>query len=180
MYEEIVAFARTRVSATIQKFHLGIHRFCNREPDLLLYATQQVSPRPANVVADFSIATADSVSRGVLMESDRPVTRRVPYDEDRILELCKLEQDTISINVDSGFLPIETAVCMTKHLHLSRLPKADGRWIFTKLDLNRLFESSDSSTMRIALKEDLYGRLTKSEISVSGNNIGSIYFSLVR
>jgi hypothetical protein len=44
--------------------------------------------------------------------------------------------------------------------------------------LRRLFRNSDAAAITITLKENLYNRLTKSEIKVQGEAIGYIFFSL--
>ncbi len=88
--------------------------------------------------------------------------------------------DSISIRGDAGYLPIEIAVSMTKQLHNSLLNVSTGRWIFTKLDMRRLFRPADALSLTITLKENLYHRLTKSEIMSGSDLLGAIYFSLVR
>ena len=180
MYEAITSFVRTRLTAPIARLQLAIHRFYGHEPDLVWCGAAAAPQRPVEAVVDFSVVSDGKPHFGWLTDTRRPVSCRAPYDEDRMEAYCRFEEDSISIEADSGFLPIEVTVSLTKQLHIRRLPAPAGRWIFTKLDLRRLLETSDAAALTILLKENLYHRLTKSEILSRGESLGFIYFSLVR
>lgn len=102
------------------------------------------------------------------------------YEEEKIADYCTFYNDSVSVDRDAGYRPIEIVVSMTKMLHLRLLPAVAGRWIFTRLNLNRMFQLADTSTLSVVLRDKLYGRLTRSEIRADVSLIGSIYFSLVR
>jgi hypothetical protein len=180
IYEALTAMATREVGLQIRGFQMSLRRFFSTQPDMHWIEQGRQAPRTRDSVVDFSIAGKGRKIFGWLTESGRHVERRTSYEEERIEAHCVFEEDSISICEDSGFSPIEVAVSMTKVLHGKRLAAASGRWIFTKLDLRRLFEPPDASNLTIVLGENLYGRLTRSEILVAGKNIGSIYFSLVQ
>jgi hypothetical protein len=138
------------------------------------------SSRPENVAAEFSVSGSLGKASGWLIETDREVDCRIPFDEERIARHCNFAGESVSILADSGYLPIEVAVSMTKQLHNRLLPAPSGRWIFTKLDLSRYLGAADAPALTVTLKQNLHGRLTKSEVSVHGRSLGFIYFSLVR
>lgn len=114
-----------------------------------------------------------------MSESSRKVDCRVDYDEDLVVARCSYGEDSIAILGETGCRPIEVAVSMTKALHNRQMPAVSGRWIFTKLEMGRLFRPGDARNLSILLRQNLHGRLTKSDIRAGGESIGSIYFSLV-
>lgn len=180
VYEDLASLAARELGSGIYRFQMALHRFFARQPDLHWSEDQQQPARPRDAVADFSAAARARKLSGWLSESGRPVGHRVEYDEDRIASRCSFARDSIRIEGETGFLPIEVAVSMTKVLHYRRMPPAAGRWIFTKLDLRRLLAAADAAALSIVLRDNLHGRLTKSDILARGEAVGAIYFSLVR
>lgn len=162
------------------RFQLAFHRFIAKQPDIVWLEGEKTSSRPENVAAEFAVNGSLGKASGWLVETDREVDCRVPFDEERIALHCAYDGESVSILGESGYLPIEVAVSMTKQLHNRMLPSSAGRWIFTRLDVSRLFQSGDAAALTIKLQENLYGRLTKSEIKVHGEAIGHIFFSLAR
>jgi hypothetical protein len=176
----IMENVRLGYGGEVSRFKLAFHRFISHQPDAFWVDGEDSLSRPSNRVADFTVTGTNGNVNGWLVESDRQVNCRVPFDEDRIARLCKMSGESISIRGDAGYLPIEIAVSMTKQLHNSLLNVSAGRWVFTKLDMRRLFQLDDATSLTITLKENLYNRLTKSEITVGSDLLGAIYFSLVR
>jgi len=162
------------------RFQLAFHRFIAKQPDMVWLEGDKPSSRPENVAAEFSVSGSLGKARGWLIETNREVDCRIPFDEERIARHCNFAGESVSILEDSGYLPIEVVVSMTKILHNRLLPASSGRWIFTKLDLSRCLVAGDASALTITLKQNLHGRLTKSEVDVHGRSLGFIYFSLVR
>jgi hypothetical protein len=68
---------------------------------------------------------------------------------------------------------------MTKQLHYALYPTAD-KWIFTRLDLDRLLQKGDEPSFRIEVEHNFNNRLTKSRISSGPEFIGHIYFTLIK
>jgi hypothetical protein len=162
------------------RFQLAFHRFIAKQPDMVWLEGDKPSSRPENVAAEFSVSGSLGKASGWLIETDREVDCRIPFDEERIARHCSFGGESVSILADSGYLPIEVVVSMTKLLHNRLLPASSARWIFTKLDLSRCLVAGDASALTITLKQNLHGRLTKSEVNVHGRSLGFIYFSLVR
>jgi hypothetical protein len=162
------------------RFQLAFHRFITKQPDMVWLEGEKTSSKLENVAAEFAVSGSLGKASGWLIETDREVDCRIPFDEERIARHCGFAGESVSILGDSGYLPIEVAVSMTKQLHNRVLPASVGRWVFTRLDAARIFQDGDAAALTITLKENLYGRLTKSEIKVRGEPIGHIFFSLVR
>ena len=180
IYEALAGLTSTNMGGAIDHLQMSIHRFFSFEPDIYWLAGARAPARPGKAVVDFAVSGNGKSAVGWLVETDRQVVCRVPYDEERIARHSAFQQDAISASGDAGCLPIEVTVSMTKHLHINKLRVPHGRWVFTKLDLRRLFRDSDAAAITITLKENLYNRLTKSEIKVHGEAIGHIFFSLAR
>lgn len=179
--EAVATLARKELGAGVSRLQIAMHRFFCVQPDMHWAWLDDAGKleRPRTAGADFSVAAGAQALRGWISESTRKVDRRIDFDEQRITARCRLAGDSIAIEGETGFLPIEVAVSMTKTLHNRRYPAPAGRWIFTKLDLNRLPAPADAARLSIALRDNLHGRLTKSEIRAGGEVLGSIYFSLL-
>lgn len=180
VYEALAALARLELGPDIRRLRLAIHRFFSTQPEIHWIDPMGGPSQPRDAVVDFSVEGSGTRASGWLTESGREVDCRIAYEERLIEARCKIAGDAVSVQGDTGFLPIEVAVTMTKFLHAHRLPAASGRWIFTKLDLGQLLEPADAAALAISLVDNLHGRLTKSDIRVAGKRIGSIFFSLVR
>ena len=181
LVEAVSGVARRELGSRVARFQVAVHRFFRAQPDLHWGMTNDARgfARPAAAGADFTVLADGPALCGWLSESTRAVDRRVPFDEPGIAARCKIDGDAIALRAQTGFLPIEVAVSMTKALHNARLPADSGRWIFTKLDLQRLLQPRDGADLAVELKGNLHGRLTKSEIRAAGQPIGWIYFSLL-
>ena len=160
-------------------FRMSIHSFADQQCAIHLCAKEETPAKPENTVVEFFIQSDSENLTGWLAKTEHPVTCRIPYHEDEIQKLCTISGQTITINKDSKYSPVEVAVSMTKQLHQSLYPTEPGKWIGTSRDLHRLLKPNDGSRLQIKLKHNLNHRLTKSSINVSGATIGHIYFSLV-
>jgi hypothetical protein len=177
--QAIMQAADTLPLGGVVRFQLAFHRFIARQPDLVWLDPEDPAARATDAPTAFTVSGAGGLVRGQLVESGRAVDCRIPFDEDSIVRHCDISGDVISIGAESGYLPAEVLVSMTKHLHNSLLPAPAGRWIFTRLDVTRLFTDGDATGMSVTLGENLHGRLTKSAIRVRGQPLGHIYFSMV-
>ncbi|HUF21863.1 MAG TPA: hypothetical protein VMP00_14070 [Burkholderiales bacterium] len=178
--QAVMERAESRFDGRIDRLQLGIHRFMHRQPDMHWHDHEAGSADPARPAVDFVVSSRGATAAGWLEESQRPVLDRIPFDEEQIRRLCEFRADSVEISGDSGYLPIEVAVSMTKQLHNRMLPAQDGRWIFTRIDLRRALRREDASSLCLKLIENLYSRLTKSSIGVAGEEVGYMYFSLLR
>src|SRR6185295_7479549 len=139
--------ARQIYAGDISAFTVAFHRFVNRQPEA--YWADEASIKPPDAVGEFSVAGTNGRLIGWLVESDRQVDCRVPFDEDKIARFCTSVDDAVTFHGDCGYLPIEVAVSITKQLHNRVLHDPGGRWIFTKLNLRRLFEPADANSLTV-------------------------------
>ncbi len=135
---------------------------------------------PENIFAEVFIKVSVGSFMGYIEETDDPITARYAYDEDRIHSICEIKNDSQVIIPDKiNYTPIEVAVSMTKFLHHKLYPPGKSKWLFSQLELKRLFKSNDIGNYTIQLKHNLKNILTKSLIYNEHEEIGYIYFSLM-
>lgn len=138
------------------------------------------TPRPPRATVDvFAVVAGGATVRGWYVEVDRPITRRVPYDESPIHAHTRIEGNTIAIRGKTDATPIEVLTSLAVRLHAAaKPPSLPLKWLATRLDLARPLTQDDSAHMTIALQKTLGTSLTRSEITVSSGVLGHIYFSL--
>ncbi len=170
---------RYRGESSPKDIRLVIHHFATRQLELCLAdAGVPEAPPSAPIAADFRAMIKTGPLTGWLRETFDTVTCRVPYDEGKISELCDVTGETIRIRGEAGYTPIEVLVSMTKQLHYRLFPIEQGRWIFTRLDLARVFRESDAAGLSVVQEQNLHNRLTRSRVEAGGAKIGDIYFSV--
>ncbi len=103
---------------------------------------------------------------------------KVEFNEGLVTDLCGISGSTISLNGISPFSFIETVVPMNKHLLNTVNPSSEGRWIFTGLELDRYEEIN--SELGLTIIHNFQNKLVKTSVNYAGNEIGNIYFSLVK
>jgi hypothetical protein len=170
---------KTHKLNTSNRVRLSIHSIASKQCQLILGEPGESFSKPSNLIADLVVETPEENIAAMVVEADQPVTERYPYDEAKIESLCKIIDQQIEIKENSGYTPIEVAVAMNKQLHNHLLPHKDGKWFFTRIDLDRPFKKEHSQNLTIILKHNFNDRLTKSELLFRGESIGNIFFSLV-
>ena len=103
---------------------------------------------------------------------------RYTYDEEQIVSVCRMDGESIDLLQQSPFTFIENIVAMNKHMHEQLFPDVDGKWIFTRIDLESRYDSREKLALRF--RHNMNFRLTKSDVVVDGIKVGDIYFSLVK
>ena len=115
-----------------------------------------------------------------LVESDEEIDCRYEYDEDEIIKHAELDLSTqqIQLTKATGYTLCENFVALNKSLLQTLYPDAKGKWYFTRLEQKRLVD--DDALIRVKLIKNFNFRLTKSDIFVGDEVVGSVYFSLVK
>lgn len=156
---------------------LAFHRMPRRMLEFVAGEVSEIPGSPEGCIADFSFSGLNLLVAGWVLERDIPIASAIAYDEDALMGDISIEGKTIRPSGARVCHPIDLAVVLTKTLHNRIRPPASGKWIFTRLDLHRPLLASDSHAMSISLERELGNRLTRSNIVISGEPIGSIYFS---
>jgi hypothetical protein len=176
IYEAILAALESYAPCPAPiSFSLSIHHFSRHAIDLT------ITDEPVTNFPDIA-AVAFRTSAGLngwMIESDRPVTRTVPFREADITEKAEVAGNVARIAGHVAYPPIDVLVILTKFWHLQRLPDAGKAWVFVKLELSRLLQTDDSDRLSIQVDQNLANRLTRAIVAVGGQAIGHIYFSKI-
>ncbi|WP_029406895.1 hypothetical protein [Thiomicrorhabdus sp. Milos-T2] len=115
-----------------------------------------------------------------LVENDETIECSYEYDEDEIITNCQLDlaNQQIILKQSTGFTLCENFVAMNKYLLQSLFLEAKGKWYFTRLEQSRIIE--DDALITVRLIKNFNFRLTKSDILVGNECIGSVYFTMVK
>lgn len=178
-YEAIVGTAAAEKGLADAAVKLSIHHLSRRQ--VALHWQDGKAARPSDAAVVFRLAAPGAAPvEGWLSETETPVEGRYPYNEDEAVSPARVEGETIKFAQKTAYKPIEILVAMTKRLHYTVMPTSAGKWMFTRLELDRRLQSRDTDALTVRLTNRLGQRLTKSEVQVSGRRIGDIYFSVVQ
>jgi hypothetical protein len=115
-----------------------------------------------------------------LIESGGKIECRYEYDEGSLLEKCELDlkNQQIYMNGVTGYTLCENFVAMNKYLLQSLFPTEQGKWLFTRLEQSTFIP--DESLITVKLIKNFNFRLTKSDILLGNQTIGSVYYTMAR
>lgn len=110
---------------------------------------------------------------------NQPVTRKVAYCEEEIRNRATLRPETkeIELTMPSPYSFSENAVALNKYLLEVLFPAAAGKWIVTRIHIKKM--SGEIYPLKLVLKENFNFMLIKTEMTINGELIGFLYFSLV-
>jgi len=176
MYNAIMDYLGGAASQHLQSpVKMVMHDFSHKQCDMVYSIGPDRCPRPDNARLEFYLSNNIS---GWLKETDRLVLARRPYPEDEIVAKSRIEGQTILAVSDAPYLfsPIEVLVSLTKRLHVV-VRSSSVQWAFTRLELQRPLQDSDSGCLQVELLQTLGNRLTKSAVRVGTVPLGHIFFS---
>ena len=115
-----------------------------------------------------------------LIESGQAIECRYEFDEEQIVECCNLDMAAQSVELrnPTTYTFYENFVAMNKHLLQNLYPEEKGKWYFTRLE--QKYPIDDNALITVRLIKNFNFRLTKSDILISNEVVGSVYFTMVR
>jgi hypothetical protein len=116
---------------------------------------------------------------GILDDHKKPMTTRVPYDEQRAIKGFQMDtaNKLISLNtIDTHDTFIDKCVALNKIL-LENVISHEIKWAFTKLELNKKPIEPITGTIKLQFKSQIGLSLVKSAIYIDEEIYGYIYFS---
>ncbi|EAI9065357.1 hypothetical protein C0883_03930 [Campylobacter lari] len=115
---------------------------------------------------------------GIDNQFSKPTFSR-SYPEENITKNTTINHDekSIILNNASSFTYIEEIVALNKHLMNNIFPQIQGKWYFTKLQLQNI-PLEKSYPIKIVFKSNFNFLIIKSEIYFDNKLLGFIYFSL--
>jgi len=101
---------------------------------------------------------------------------RLPYDEREITDDAVVNDRILTQARTSSYGFVPTIVSLNKYLLLRAIPKAQGQWLFARLDFANL--PVYWKELRLEASAVLAGgRLVRSEVGVDGMYCGQLFFS---
>lgn len=159
-----------------EKQDLSFHGIATSDMDLL-----SEKPEDKNLLKFVFKYLDKNENRKVLygVENKKEITCRYEYPEEDICKLSTLdiEYEKITLNENSSYSFVENTVAINKYLLENLFPEVDGKWYFTRFQLDTIPETI--YPLRLELKANFNFKLTKTEIFIGDKSIGFIYFSLV-
>ncbi len=115
-----------------------------------------------------------------MIESGEEIACRYEYDEDGLMSHCQLDLDNQQVHLSAitGYSFYENFVAMNKRLLQSLYPEERGKWYFTRIEQTKLI--SDEALITVKLIKNFNFRLTKSDILLGDEKVGSVYFTMVK
>jgi hypothetical protein len=115
-----------------------------------------------------------------LIENGMPIECRYDYDEDKIIIACEIDDQNQQVQLiqKTGYTLCENFVAMNKYLLQQLFPNEQGKWYFTRLE--QKYAVPNEALITVKLIKNFNFRLTKSNILVGDELIGSVYFTMVR
>ena len=158
---------------------LAFRRMPHRRLELLIGQSKEIELASDDAVADFSVVCGGVSVFGRIRETDLIISERRSFDEGRILGDPNIVDKTIFTKGSRDCQPIDLVVALTKRLHDRLRPLVTGQWIFSRLDIERPLIDTDTEEMSVQILQELGARLTRSEIRIAQQHIGSIFFSVL-
>ncbi len=133
-----------------------------------------------NAKVNLSITLQDRTKKFQLIESEQVINCRYLYDESLIINntALNLANQVINLQQDTQYTFCENFIAMNKHLLQSLFPDEKGKWYFTRLELKHPVE--DNTLLSVKFIKNFNFKLTKSDIYIENNCVGSVYFTMVR
>jgi hypothetical protein len=115
-----------------------------------------------------------------LVDNGQAIHCRYPYDESLIISNTRLDLAGQSIHLQqvTTFTFCENFVAMNKHLLQSIFPDEQGKWYFTRMELEHPIK--DAALVSVKFIKNFNFRLTKSNLYIEDQCVGSVYFTMVR
>lgn len=129
----------------------------------------------------FSILMKENTYQLVLLDAGTPISLSYEYDEQKVLKNMALKDETITMQFKSIYTYIEQIVSMTKKLHLTIYPAAKGKWLFTKILVDKAVDPAlyPRKVLSVKAERNFQNKLTQCSIKLDNQPIGSIFFSLM-
>jgi hypothetical protein len=123
-----------------------------------------------DALGSFRLQGPSQSLRGWLVESSRPVARRVPYDEESLLDRVRDDGDIAVLSEPvEGFTRYEQMVALFKALATRQVR---GPWVVAQIDLE--YPLPRLGPLEAQYRRTIDGRLKFGVLSQNGSEIGAI------
>lgn len=164
----------------IQNIKYSGHKMLRTNARLqILSAEEEFSMEGVNSIINFQVG--DASLRALIAERKEAIECSKPFDESIITSKIKHIDDKEIYYVNSSDFSL-TEICVSMNKYLLQSLESEGKWIVTKLELDRYLNLSEIAGQKIEIKllHNFKNKLTKSSISLSERSIGFVYFTLLK
>ena len=143
--------------------------------------SQETSPSiPTDAILEFTIGSDNNFFFGWGLDSKRPVSKRLPYDEDPIVKNTKFKGSDLYLKAIPSIEPVQVIVSMIVMLHNKLLPANQGKkWLLTGLEFVRPPMHEDLLGLYVNLEKIIGNIFTRTAIiTKTGDRLGRINFVL--
>ena len=151
--------------------HLAFRQFGRRDCDLVW----ENPASSARLIAQGSASVATGRKPFWVVESDRPVDGRYPFDEGSVVAPALRHGNRIVLEKRSTCTTIEEVIALTKRLCYELAPDIDGKWLFGQLRLRRALPD-EYKKLEVNQTGEVARRFTVNEIVFDDVHVGDIRF----
>lgn len=161
-------------TSTVFVSQITFHRLATHAVRVMLGGSKP----PPEAFANFTLDQTSSGSQttGWLVETSKPVSSRVEYDEAGLVAGAQFDASskTGTLSIPEEFSTIQALVALTKVL-CNRVAPGGGAWLFGRLDLT-LPLKHQADTIEVSLKRLIDQRYAILEVRQDAVHVGSIRF----
>lgn len=182
IYNAIANFATEQLALVeLKDIHYTLHKVMRKNLSIEVFKNERV-PKRKNTAIVFLCRSENDYYQFMLQENDQDVKGSYEYDENAIVEDCKYDPDkkTLELTDAKTYTDIELIVALNKRLLNLVFPEGPGKWFFTQLKINEYIKKSNYRNITLKFIKNLNFKLTKSQITIDGKEIGHIFFSSAR
>jgi hypothetical protein len=160
----------------IEDIDFAFHRLAKHQLKAMLGMMPQ-GIEPAGVC---SFTSGGSRKRVFLVETERPITERYPYQENDIVDSMEMDPSSSkgTLHGKTAYSDIEVWVAMAKALHYKAFPQLKGKWLFVRGRFPSYARHTSVNKRTLVIAASFNEKLTRSEALIDNVKVGEIFFSM--
>jgi len=178
IYNAVVAWASAAFSAPVGAVDLIMHLLISRNATLVQLQDGERAPADPGPAAILRMDVEGVRQTFFLVENERTVTCRHPYDEESIVAGSTVDRHARSLTFrnETAYSTAQVLVALNKRLVQSLVPGA-GKWYVTRFVVPRPLPPVTDCDVRLELTAVMGERLTRTALYVAGEWAGEMYFA---
>jgi hypothetical protein len=172
----IEAMGRAAPGTPLGGIRINLRKSLQSQPD---YAFAQAGEAmPSNAMGDFAVTAEGAPGSGWICASQRPVTRRVAYDEDVIRAGIEFQDAAAFLGQAVPCQPIEAVLSLGVAINNHLSPPGGKRWMLGRMTFLRPLAPPDVQGLKVERRQLLGGQMSRLAVSNAGQPLGELMFSL--
>lgn len=118
---------------------------------------------------------------GYLVENGEEVETRIPYPEENIVGISKLdsEEKSITITKETNFKITDNYTALTKFMHNKLYPEINGKWIFVRVSYPEYSKEMRYDSLKVINRKMFDQKYSQNILLCNGVRIGVLNFALI-